>query len=300
MHHMDDFNVAGPDESSVALHTITSLPLDPQFPLFQHYPAMKLGVRESVAFFVQLLVPRAREILACEPDDREWVVTAPPLFAIPAAANLVAREICRELGGARGSHRAPRLVELRYAAPNPVTCHLEARASDYSRASVADRVKSRHQLYEGRAGVVVDPEVFRDRAVLFINDINVTGTQQHFMRRALTPALPASLHWLHVLQVDPVLGRSNPEVEYALNHLRFASFEEFAELVVSPGIEHTARCVDRLFQHDLAVLEPVFRTMGAERAKPLLDGAAEEGRWKGLGADYQTRIAVLADRITER
>jgi hypothetical protein len=300
MQCMDDFNVAGPAESSVALHTITSLPLDPQFPLFHHYPAMKLGVRESVAFFVQLLVPRAREILACAPDDREWVVTVPPLFAIPAAANLLAREIWRELAASSPGRPAPRLVELRYAAPNPVTAHLEAPASDYSRASVADRMTSRHQLYEGRAGVAVDREVFQSRAVLFVNDINVTGTQQHFMRRALTPAKPASIHWLHALQVDPALGRSHPEIEYALNHLRFASFEEFAEVAASPGIDHTARCVDRLLQHELAALEPVFRAMDAERSKQLLELAAEEGRWKGLGADYHVLVALLADRVMRR
>jgi hypothetical protein len=297
---MDEFNVAGPAESSSALHTITSLPLDPQFPLFQHYPAMKLGDRDSVAFFVRLLVARAREILAREPDDREWVVTVPPLFAIPAAANLLAREICRELGAASPGRSAPRLVELRYAAPNPVTAHLEAPASDYSRATVADRIKSRHQLYEGRAGVAVDPEVFRGRAVLFINDINVTGTQQHFMRRALTPARPASIHWLHVLQVDPALGRSHPEIEYELNHLRFASLEEFAKIVASPEIEHTARCVDRMLQHEHAAMEPVFRTLGAERATRLLELAAEEGWWKGLGPDYQALVALLADRVTRR
>jgi len=295
---MDDFNLAGPAESSVALHTIASLPLDPGFPLFQHYPAMKLGVRDSIDFFVRLLMPRVQEIFAREPDDTEWVVAVPPLFALPAAANLLAREICRDLTAYSSVRPPPRLAELRYAAPHPVTLHLETPASDYSRASAADRLKSRHQLYEGRGGVAIDREMFRGRPVLFVNDINVTGTQQHFMRRAIARAEPASIHWLHVIQVDPVLGRSNPEIEYALNHLYLGSFDEFAELVAGLGIEHTARCVDRLFGYDVAKLLPVFRKMGTERAKQLLALAAEEGRWKGASADYQSRVALVANQMT--
>jgi hypothetical protein len=299
---MDDFsldvNLAGPVESSVALHTITSLPLDPWFPLFRHYPAMKLGIRDSIDFFVRRLIPRAREIFAREPDDVAWVVTAPPLFALPAAANLLARGIHRDLIAHGGDRPPPQLAELRYSAPNPATLHLEVPADEYSRASVADRMKARHQLYEGRSAVAVDLEKFRGRAVLFVNDINVTGTQQHFMRRAIMPAGPAGIHWLHVLQVDPVLGRAHPELEYALNHLHLARFDELAEAVADSGIEHTARCVDRLLRHDPAELAPVLRKMGAERAKRFLELAAEEGRWKGAGVDYQARVALLASQIT--
>lgn len=295
---MDEFNTSGSAESAVALHTLSSRSLDLGSPVFHHYPAMKLGVRESIAFFVELLVPQAQQIMARAPVDRAWVVTVPPLFAIPAAANLLARGICEALS--RGDRRAAPLVELRYAAPSPATLGQEAPAADYSRASLADRVKTRQQLYEGRARVAVDAEQFRDRAVLFVNDINVTGTQQHFMRRALAPARPASIHWLHVLQVDPELGRAHPEIEYELNHLRFAPFAELAALVASPGIDPTARCVDRLFQHDVAALEPVFQAMGADSASRLLALAAEEGHWKGLGADYHARVAQLAARVAHR
>jgi hypothetical protein len=38
-------------EPSLALHTISTLPLDPNFSLFAHYPAVKLGVLESVRYY---------------------------------------------------------------------------------------------------------------------------------------------------------------------------------------------------------------------------------------------------------
>jgi hypothetical protein len=279
-------------ETSHALHTIAALPLDPQFPLFRHYPAMKLGARDAVAFFVAQLVPRVRELLAASPAG--WVVTVPPLFVLPAGANLIARGVCRELARLGG---APPLVELCYSAPDPATAHLEMPATDYSRASVRDRVTSRRQLYEGRSRIAIDAAQFRGRAVLFVNDINVTGTQQHFMRRALTPAGPASLHWLHVLQVDPALGRAHPELEYTLNHLQLASFAELAELVADPATEHTARCADRLLGCDPVALAPVLRRLGAARATRLVAQIADEVRWKGSGADHQARVALLARGI---
>jgi hypothetical protein len=284
-------------ESSVALHTIAALPLDPQFALFRHYPAMKLGARNSIAFFVRLLLPRAREILAQAPEA-EWVVSVPPLFVLPAAANLLARALCRELA-ARPAGPPPRLVELRYSAPDPATLHRESPAADYSRASLAERAKHRQQLYEGRARLAIDADVFRGRPVLFVNDINVTGTQQHFMRRAIAPAGPASLHWLHVLQVDPELGRSHPELEYALNHLHLASFDEFAELVAGSEIDHTARCVDRLLGHGVDELAPVLRRMGRDRAQQLLALAADEAAWNGARADHASRIAELTRRLAD-
>ena len=285
---------AGLVETSHALHTISALPLDPQFPLFRHYPAMKLGARAAVDCFVALLVPRVRALLAEHAAD--WVVTVPPRFVLPAGANLLARGVCHEL--ARLDGRAPPLVELRYSAPDPDTQHLEMPAADYSRAGVADRKKSRAQLYEGRSRIAIDAAEFRGRAVLFVNDINVTGTQQLFMRRALAPSEPASLHWLHVLQVDPELGRAQPELEYTLNHLHLAGFAEFAELVADPATEHTARCADRILGGEPAALAPVLRRLGTARAARLVEQIAGEVRWKASGADHVARAALLARLIS--
>jgi hypothetical protein len=287
-------SAAGLVETSHALHTIAALPLDPQLPLFRHYPAMKLGARAAVDSFVERLVPRVRALIAEHPA--RWVVTVPPLFVLPAGANLIARGVCREL--ARLDGYAPPLVELRYSPPDPATEHLEVPAEDYSRSGVAERVKSRAQLYEGRSRIAIDAEQFRGRAVLFVNDINVTGTQQHFMRRALAPTRPESLHWLHVLQVDPELGRAHPELEYALNHLHLASFAEFAELVADPGTEHTARCADRILGGDPAALAPVLRRLGPAQATRLAEQIAEEVRWKASGADHRARAALLARLIS--
>ena len=141
----------------------------------------------------------------------------------------------------------------------------------------------------------LDPAVFRDRAVLFINDINVTGTQQSFMQKAFEAVEPASVDWLYIIQVDPGLGRSNPELEYALNHLRLETFEGLAEVVARAEIDLTCRCIRRLLDYPAAQLELLFRALSDTRRRSLYDLATQEGIY--TGADHEAKLALLREHF---
>ncbi len=262
------------------LQTITSPALDPQDPLFQQYPSMKLGVRDSVRFYANLLAPVAERIIASEPEVTEWVITAPPLYVVPAGANLLAHEVFQVLRERLPRSRPLRLVDLRYALPMaPSNAHLLG--EDYSSSDVAARIRNRLRLHEGDGAPRPDPADFAGRAVLFINDINVTGTQQLYVQRTLDSVHPASIHWMYIFQVDPDLGRSNPGIEYALNFLNLGTFEEFAEMVVSADIDYTSRCVSRLFGYPIETLDPLFRSLDRTRRERLFDLATGEGIYTG-------------------
>lgn len=276
-----------------ALHTITTLPLDPHFPLFEHYPAMKIGVQESVRYYASRLAPLAAEIIASEPETMEWVVTAPPLYAIPAGANLLAWEVYRMLAERAAGHRCIREVNLRYALPIPSMTRHVLPGADYSSAGIEHRIRNRQALHEGEGAPRLASADFRGRAVLYVNDINVTGTQQTFMQRALDAVHPASIHWLYVIQVDPSLGRSNPEVEYSLNYLNLDSFEDFAESVARADIEYTSRCVARLFAYPHAQLEPLLRSLDVTRRKRLHQLVTEEGSY--TGPECEAKLALLRE-----
>lgn len=295
---MSASNSADSAERLYALHTITTLPLDPRFPLFEHYPAMKIGVRESVRYYASLLAPLAAEIIAAEPETMEWVVTAPPLYAIPAGANLLAWEVYRilterMLAGRSPSHLSIREVNIRYALPIPSMTRHVLPGDDYSSSGVDHRIRNRQAVHEGEGAPKLDAADFRGRAVLYVNDINVTGTQQFYMQRALDALHPASIHWLYVIQVDPALGRSNPEVEYSLNYLNLDSFEDFAEIVANADIEYTSRCVARLFAYPQSQLEPLFRSLEARRRKRLHQLASAEGAYTGEG--NEAKLALLRE-----
>ncbi len=279
-------------EQSSALHTITSPTLDPRDPLFQPYPSMKLGVRESVRFYTSLLVPVAEKIVASQPETTDWVITAPPLYVIPAGANLLAHAMFQALRERLPRSRSLRLVDLRYALPMaPSNAHLLG--EDYSRSDVAARIRNRHRLHEGEGAPRPDPADFAGRAVLFINDINVTGTQQLYVQRTLDSVHPASIHWMYIFQVDPDLGRSNPGIEYALNFLNLGTFEEFAEVIARADVDYTSRCVSRLFGHPIETLDPLFRSLDGRRRNQLLDLATREGVYTGM-AD-EAKLALLRE-----
>lgn len=276
-------------ERSSALRTITSPSLDPRDPLFQPYPSMKLGLRESVRFYASLLVPLAEKIIASQPEATDWVITAPPLYVIPAGANLIAAELFQNL---RERFPLLRFVELRYALPMaPSNAHLLG--EDYSSSDVAARIRNRHRLHVGDGAPRPDAADFAGRAVLFINDINVTGTQQVYVQRTLDSVHPASIHWMYIFQVDPDLGRSNPGIEYALNFLNLGTFEEFAELIAHADIDYTSRCVSRLFGYPIETLEPLFRSLDGSRRNRLLDLATREGVY--TGTDDEAKLALLRE-----
>lgn len=259
-----------------ALHTIDTLSLDSELRLFNYYPAMKMGVRESVQFYAALLLPLAETIVARHPEITEWVVTAPPLYAIPAGANLIAWEVFRLLTARGSCGVVMRSVDLRYSLPYLPLIH-GTHTNDQSSTGVANRIRSRRQLHEGKWAPKPDPEDFRGRAVLFINDINVTGTQQKFARLTLDRVQPALVHWLYIFQVDPDLGRAHPEIEYNLNYLNLDTFDDFAEAVATADIDYTSRAVARLFDYPIEQLGPLFRSLDPARRARLHQLATEEG-----------------------
>jgi hypothetical protein len=275
---------------SFALHTITSIPLDPDFPLFNQYPAMKLGVRDSVRHYANLLAPLAETMMASLPGTTDWVVTAPPLYAIPAGANLLAWETSRIL-----KMRIPRksslwMADLRYSLANPQSQDFTSRG-EYSSSGVAERIANRRRLLEGDWAPRPDPADFRGRAVLVINDINVTGTQQVFLQRVIETAQPASIHWLYIFQVEAALGRSKPELEYSLNHLNLDTFEDFAEIVARADIDYTSRCISRLLRYPEAMLAPLIRSLDDERRKRLRELIIAEGAF--LRDEIQSKVDLL-------
>jgi hypothetical protein len=282
---------SNPLEHVSALHTIESLSLDPHLPLFQHYPAMKLGVRESVRFYASLLLPLAEKIIGSRPESTAWTITAPPLYVIPAAANLIAWEVFRTLQKRITPHIPPRLTDLRYSLPNPQNNPDALRGGDYSSSNIDGRIRNRQRLHEGKWAPKLNPAEFRDRDVLVINDINVTGTQQHFIQRTLDAVDPAGIHWLYVFQVDPALGRSHPEIEHTLNFLNIDSFEDLAEVVARADIDYTSRCITRLFTTPIETLGPFLRSLDGARRKRLHDLVTSEGAYTGEA--YEARLSLL-------
>jgi hypothetical protein len=278
-------------DRSRELYKIASAPLDRSEPLLQRYPAMKLGERESVGFYAELLVPFAGEAMADHPELTEWVLASPPFYANPAAANLLAAELHRRLAGRIPASISLRVTELRYRLPDP-QCTIDTQGGhEYSKASIEERVTNRRWLHEGGAAPRVDPAIFEGRGVLFVNDINVTGAQQFFLRKTLKSGRPAGIEWLFIVQVDPDLGRSNPSLEHELNTLHFSRFEDVAALVAHGDVDLTARCVRRFLAGSEAEVASLAVRFDASRLEEIVRMADAEGAY--TSAADQAKLELL-------
>jgi hypothetical protein len=186
--NLGDFDIPGACESSTALHVLSGLPIDSTSEILAHYPAMKLGVRESVRICAAHLGIAAQRIINRVSPVGPWTIASPPRFILPGAANLMARDIHRHLPAY--ARNAALLLEPRLT-PAVVPSDVTGSTRLYSQAHFDDRLQERKRLHERLPPL--DPARCRGRHVLFINDINVTGSQQHFMRKAFEAAGAAGI-----------------------------------------------------------------------------------------------------------
>lgn len=243
-----------------ALHTIDRYPFDLGNPVFAQYPAMKLGERRAVEHFAKKLLPNA---YALGGD----ILTAPPIYALPSGANLICEALHRHLGLE---------MEILQQTESPGAFESEedfAAYGDYARLDYATR-----RAFEPDEDVVFDAAKFRGREIIFVNDINVTGSQMRRMRALLAKAQPRVIHWLLILDVAPRIGRRFPHLESEINHSRLADGEELADFLCRSELTFTGKFVARLLSYSVETWARICRSLDrstrhAIREAILADGA---------------------------
>jgi len=144
---------------------------------------------------------------------------------------------------------------------------------DYSRLDARQRTLAR----QAESRTLLPDDAFRGRAVLFINDINVSGAQQQCMRQYFDGVGAAEVHWLYILDVAPSIGHSQPMLENVINSASHASFEGFAALLRREEVDYTGKCLARLFSCSIKQLEGLLPALGGGRIQRLLDLTLREG-----------------------
>ena len=243
------------DSKTASLHRIDQLPIDASAEIFRHYPAFKFGVTAAVRHYAQLLLPLVQRLIA-ESKQAGWIITGPGLASqTPAAANL----LCWELFDLCNANELS-LIDLEY--DNEATASI-----DYAKLDLADRLTQRERL----ARRLIPNTEFRGRPVLFINDICITGVQQHTMQQYFDRVEAACVTWLYVIVVDPEVGKAKPEIEWEIN---FAPFEDLLRMVSREEIQFTGKCVLKLMELKVEELDRVLRALSSERRARLLELAA--------------------------
>jgi hypothetical protein len=275
------------DSETTSLHRISQLPLDPDAEIFRHYPGFKLGVTESVRHYARLLLPLVKNLITSDSQHTGWLLTGPAIAAqTPAAANLLCRELfdlyMRERD--RGNSKELSLTDIHY--DNEATASI-----DYAKLDFADRLTERERL----SGRLIRNAAFHGRPVLFVNDICITGAQQHAMNQYFQRDGAACVRWLYLIVVDPNIGRLDPKIEWQIN---FAPFEDLLRMVSSEQIQFTGKCLLKLMELRLAELEQVLRALNPERRTRLLE-LAIQNRFQTLDG-FQEQMELVRSYGTER
>ena len=271
-------------ETVTSLYRLTRWPVDCRHDLLASYPALKLGERESTVHYARRLAPVVEALIAANPHSTDWTLSAPPYHAIPAAANLLCREIFDLLKGGFGPRVRLSLIEIKENVD-----HLENHRAhaDYSRLSSTARIASR----ERSAGAIVPHHELSGQTVIFINDVNVTGAQQRIMRRYFEEVGVAAIHWAYIIDVGGALGREAPQIEYELNNSKYRSFDEFATLVSTRDINFTSKCIARIFSYDIVELTRLSGMLSERRRSGILELTIREGRYGGEA--FREKIDLL-------
>ena len=248
------------NSETVSVHRISELPFAADEDIFRHYPGFKLGVTRCVRYYARLLLPLVKELVANDSHQSDWIITSPALAAqTPAGANL----LCWELFDLymqerdRGTSKDLSVIDIQYA--NEATASI-----DYAKLDFAARVTERERLNSH----LVRNAGFGGRPVLFVNDINVTGAQQHAMQQYFESVNASCVKWLYLIEVDPQIGRMEPKIEWQIN---FCPFEDLLRMVSREEIQFTGKCVLRLMSLSPAELDQVLCVLDAERKTRLLE-----------------------------
>jgi hypothetical protein len=271
------------------LHRISVTPINPSDAIFGEYSAFKLGVTRSVRHFAELLLPLVKRLITSKPEHTDWTLTAPAIQAqTPAAANLLCWELfrlCRQEPDLRARHL--RLIDIQHDSESTDSIDWKdpTKSQDYAKLDFAERVTERERLSQR----LVHNAEFRGRSVLFVNDICVTGAQQHTMQQYFEHTEAAFVRWLYVITVDQEIGWSNPEIEWQIN---FVPFEDLLRMVSREEIQFTSKCVQRLMHLSIAELDQVLQALSQERRTRLLELATLNGFQKLDG--FREQMALLS------
>ena len=274
------------ETSVTSLLTIADACIDPGKPLLREYAAFKLGVKRSVLYFARRLLPLARQLIERDEHQTSWILTSPAMIAAPAAANLLCRELYPLLRRELPAALSLSAVEIGSEADVATRFHWKegVRSFDYATLDIGDRVRERQRL---SASLVIEPRL-RDGAVLFVNDICVTGAHQRAMERYFERARAMAVHWLYVIDVVQAVGRSEPRLEARLNH---TSLDNLMQLLACEEIEYTSKCIQKVLLLDGKEIEQLLSRLDASRRRRLVELTIAEGY--SLLAPFRSKVDLL-------
>ena len=247
-------------ESWAALCEIARLPTRVEGTPLAAYGRFKVGESAAVDRYASLLVEPLAAVISSMPGTRRWILSAPPVRGLPAAANLLCTRVqpllARELPG----------IDLRSVFLDRAPLGARFLDSHYGGRDVS----SRREYLQDVSRSWSQPPVLEGAHVLFVNDVHVTGSQEAELRRHHLRSGAETLHWQYVFSVVADTPEAAAQLEAPLNQVALSSDSAFIDLLRRSSFTITTKFLWRLFALDIARFERAVETLGAEQCTEIL------------------------------
>ncbi len=249
-----------------SLHRIIEYPLNFNDPIYRQYPLLKHGLTSSVKYFAQKLTPLAETIMRENANYLSWVLTAPSYYKIPAAANLLCHELLKNLQSIYSDRYNISILDLEKS-PEDTVLENENDFSlynDYSKFTWEQRegMKEKHRFLKSNKDL-------KDSGIIFINDINVTGSSREYLSKLFATFYTGKINWLYIIDCNETVGRSVPQLENEVNNFTIDSAKAFGTLLSNQTIIHTSKCISKLFTYNSTDLELILSMLNPKQLENL-------------------------------
>jgi PRTase ComF-like len=269
-----------------SLHQITGYPLDLNLEIYQGYPFYKLGVSASVQYYAERLAPLVSKIMTNNQNYTDWVITSPRFHQLPAAANLLCWAVYEKLKRQNDSSRNISLINFQKAGYMLQTAGDFSNYNDYSKYSWEKRlkVKSKHDF-------IINEEDFSNRGIVFINDINVTGASQEYIRQVFEKVYPDTINWLYIINCDELTGRKEPQLESELNNFKIKTVYDFGAILARDELRYSAKCISKIFTYSTEDLEKLMDMLNSSQKSKIWDAILIDDLYHG--DFFKEKMAML-------
>ena len=253
---MDAIIDLGPDPSSWHHESIIA-----------SYGAMKIGQQAAIIAYARLIAERVVATAQAATDSEELLVLSSPRGStVPSASNLLARAVvgaCRE----HDTRLSLELLEIRRR-------HRKAELPrHYSSLDQASRID---YLTRDRENWFVDADL-RDRSVILINDICVTGSQQRQLAAFLRELGVRHSHFLYLARISPSADAHAAFLETTLNLVGVTNDAAFLDFLRCGDFSITTRLIWRLIELPAHAFKEAIGALNNSNRAAIVAGIRSEG-----------------------
>jgi hypothetical protein len=269
-----------------ALHEFTTqdwdngeMPFDPK-----EYSLLKFGHDATAKQFGYDLANGFFEHHVDQLLSRPTVVIPSPFNYVENAATVMTRYFINRLNhllvNANGEHVDYSIIHRKVSYTN-----------DYGFMTADQRVEllKNDQFY-------INEGFYRDKNIIFIDDIRITGTHEKRLRGILSEIDLGSAHPMYLYYAQ-LVGECRPEIEAALNFSTIKSVDDFVELASQPDHNIIVRPIKYLLNMKPCDFGKFLEKMDIKTIQKVYNGSLGEGYYRI--PDYQINFQMLREWIND-